>query len=510
MNSQFNISNSIQYSNSNRIENRKNDIGLTVSFLMDSSNNEIGQIMSLFDSHGFAVIKGDNGYGLIDHQMNIILDCLYNFEYNRCGPEFNNRYLAVQRNECYGLINGLGKFVVPCKYPGFAPFIYASNCELLNNGFVCITNGRKYGLVEITNSNQYLLNCVYDKIGFHSNNQYIWQDFLYPDDKRYIVAYSAESCTIFNVLSHQVCIINKQIYNIEIIFNNHVIVISKFSKKDETLKYYILSVENGIIMDEVEYDGLATLDGKYIQVRQGDYWGIFDLLENKEIIPCQYFHGQKQGWNSVHFCPDFMIKPNEDLILVLNNGLWGYIDKRNNLVVDCIYEKARPFSEGMAAVYQNFYWRFINLDGEFVGGKYLEVLDFKEGMAGVKEFDKWGYINKYGILVIPFRFSEARSFTKGLAPVAFKIKWGYINKKNETVIPFRYQWAYPFNVGIASVNDYGGNGHIDKNGKWIDYEEYKQDNDTYHNYEAERWDALTDGMEGDYPGSGVDYDLLGF
>ena len=34
--------------------------------------------------------------------------------------------------------------------------------------------------------------------------------------------------------------------------------------------------------------------------------------------------------------------------------------------------------------------------------------------------------------------------------------------------------------------------------------------ETYHNYDAERWDALTDGMEGDYPGSGVDYDLLGF
>ena len=34
--------------------------------------------------------------------------------------------------------------------------------------------------------------------------------------------------------------------------------------------------------------------------------------------------------------------------------------------------------------------------------------------------------------------------------------------------------------------------------------------ETYHNYDAERWDALTDGMEGDHPGSGVDYDLLGF
>ena len=118
-----------------------------------------------------------------------------------------------------------------------------------------------------------------------------------------------------------------------------------------TLKYNILSIENGITMNEKEYDGLATLDGEYIQVRQGENWGIFDLSENKEIIPCQYFHGEKQSGYSVHFCPDFMIKPNEELILVLNDGLWGYINKSNNLVIDCIYEKARPFSDGMAAVF---------------------------------------------------------------------------------------------------------------------------------------------------------------
>lgn len=54
------------------------------------------------------------------------------------------------------------------------------------------------------------------------------------------------------------------------------------------------------------------------------------------------------------FCPDFKIKPNEELILVSNDGLWGYINKSNSLVIDCIYEKARPFSEGMAAVYHHF------------------------------------------------------------------------------------------------------------------------------------------------------------
>lgn len=205
-----------------------------------------------------------------------------------------------------------------------------------------------------------------------------------------------------------------------------------------------------------------------------------------------------------------MIKSNEDLILVFKDGLWGYIDKNNHLVINYIYDKARPFSEGMAAVYQHFYWMFINKKGEFIGGKYDEVLDFKEGMAGVKEFDKWGYINKCGTLSIPYRFSEIKPFSEGLAPVAFKIKWGYINKNNETVIPFRYKWAYPFNDGIANVSDYRGNGHIDKNGKWVDYKEYKFDDSNMCDYDAERWDALTDGMEGDYPGSGVDYDMLGF
>ena len=38
-----------------------------------------------------------------------------------------------------------------------------------------------------------------------------------------------------------------------------------------------------------------------------------------------------------------------------------------------------------------------------------------------------------------------------------------------------------------------------------DYEDYDD-----HDYGADTWDALTDGMYGDYPGSGVDYDFLGY
>lgn len=123
------------------------------------------------------------------------------FKDNICGPNF--AYLVVQKNGCYGLVNEIGKIVVPCKYPGFASFSNADNNNLLDRGFLCVTDGNKYGLIEIANSNQYLLNCVYDRIVFHSNKQYIWQDFLYAADNRYIVGYSAKSCTVFDVLSRQ-------------------------------------------------------------------------------------------------------------------------------------------------------------------------------------------------------------------------------------------------------------------------------------------------------------------
>ena len=35
-------------------------------------------------------------------------------------------------------------------------------------------------------------------------------------------------------------------------------------------------------------------------------------------------------------------------------------------------------------------------------------------------------------------------------------------------------------------------------------------NTIFHNYDAERWDAMTDGMYGDYPGNDTDYEVLGF
>ena len=40
--------------------------------------------------------------------------------------------------------------------------------------------------------------------------------------------------------------------------------------------------------------------------------------------------------------------------------------------------------------------------------------------------------------------------------------------------------------------------------------EYGEDVMTTEDWEADTWDALTDGQYGDYPGGSIDYDAFGF
>jgi hypothetical protein len=82
----------------------------------------------------------------------------------------------------------------------------------------------------------------------------------------------------------------------------------------------------------------------------------------------------------------------------IQDGNWGYIDKKGNVVIPFKYDCAKDFSEDLAAIQLN---------------------------------EKWGFINEQGEIVIPCKFSYADSFSEGLALVFFNGNWGYINKKGE-------------------------------------------------------------------------------
>ena len=73
----------------------------------------------------------------------------------------------------------------------------------------------------------------------------------------------------------------------------------------------------------------------------------------------------------------------------MKSNLWGYIDKKGNLVIDYKWISARSFHEGLACVEENGVYGFINPQGELViPRRFLEAGDFKDGYAILKKGKK--------------------------------------------------------------------------------------------------------------------------
>lgn len=76
-----------------------------------------------------------------------------------------------------------------------------------------------------------------------------------------------------------------------------------------------------------------------------------------------------------------------------DEGKYGFMDRKGNLIVPYKYDDIYNFSEGLAAVCLN---------------------------------DKWGYIDNTGVEVVPCKYSDCTSFRSAIAFVCDKItcKWG--------------------------------------------------------------------------------------
>ncbi len=162
---------------------------------------------------------------------------------------------------------------------------------------------------------------------------------------------------------------------------------------------------------------------------------------------------------------------------------YGFIDKKGNLVVPCIYEHARDFSEGMARVSKgNYQYGFINKQGNTVIPFSLgeRTGSFSEGLCRVEKDDyHWGYINKEGELAIPYFICESPGdFIDGIAPIRKDTKDGYetffIDKSGKTVIPPQPYRCYGYKDGVFSIKSRRGSyGMMDVRGSIVVPTQYR-------------------------------------
>ncbi len=124
----------------------------------------------------------------------------------------------------------------------------------------------------------------------------------------------------------------------------------------------------------------------------------------------------------------------EGLAAVYNNGKYGFINDRGDTVIDFQYDAVLNFSEGLASVVINRKFGFINTKGEAIIEPQFEwVGEFSEGLASVKRGKLYGFISKDGEISIEPQFDNVKSFNGGFASVQSEGKWRRINRNGEYV-----------------------------------------------------------------------------
>jgi len=98
---------------------------------------------------------------------------------------------------------------------------------------------------------------------------------------------------------------------------------------------------------------------------------------------------------------------------------WGFCTPEKKILIDCIYQEVKFFSEGYAAVKLN---------------------------------EKWGFINENGIVVIPLHYENVTSFYNELATVVLDGIFYDVDTKNQLMIKpnkLGYQWKFNEAIGLA-------------------------------------------------------------
>lgn len=210
------------------------------------------------------------------------------------------------------------------------------------------------------------------------------------------------------------------------------------------------------------------------------------------------------------------------LFVVTVKGKQGFMNRDGEIVIDPIFQRAYPFSDGLAAVQMQEAWGFIDTTGRVViEPRFVMVGFFSEGLAYFRDqrfTDPWGYIDKTGQVVIEPQFDTAEQFRNGIARVGFEtarsniltriadvgmqcdyrfidrsgafvpepspthyttgepgelIQFtknglvGYLNAQGEVVIEPQFKSGLAFSDGLARVCKEDLFGYIDKQGKWV-------------------------------------------
>lgn len=169
-------------------------------------------------------------------------------------------------------------------------------------------------------------------------------------------------------------------------------------------------------------------NGFYSVMKPDNTYGVVDE-QGKEKIPCKY---EKE---TTYF-------PKAKLGRAKLDFLYALLDENGNAITDFIFDEMGDPSEDLIAVVKGIKSGFINRKGEqVIPCIYADVQNFSEGRAVVIKDGQCGVIDTGGQVVIPFGvYEKISTFSRNVAVVYKNGKYGIVNNEGKIIVEPTYKY----------------------------------------------------------------------
>ena len=352
----------------------------------------------------------DGKYGLIDFKGKMILDAEYDKIYALPGVKKN---LIIEKGGKKGLVNtSMGEIIINPVYDEVTTL-----SDSYENGYIVTANG-KYGLINA--DAKVIFEPVFDEIKHTSSNEYY---AVVKDGKLQVINGAGEAKLTEGF--DQIVDINGD--NVTLVING----------------VYGAEKIDGIVVIEPQYEDLKYIFGTYYIAKKDGHYGVvsttgenpipFSYNTMSYIKKADFIEADDESLNTDIFDRNFNMvledvivsdlnlddgymrirkddeyqyynfkfepKTNIDvfttntLFLVKENGKYGYVNKNNEKIVDCIYDDAKEQnSYGYCAVKKDGLWGCLKSDGTVIVEPSVNldenlIIDFIEKWHLDKELD---------------------------------------------------------------------------------------------------------------------------
>ncbi len=143
---------------------------------------------------------------------------------------------------------------------------------------------------------------------------------------------------------------------------------------------------------------------------------------------------------------------------------YGFIDTNGKTKIPFIYDEVGDFCSGLAFAKKDGQYGYIDYDGNWrIPPRFESVSNFGDDAAAVREGDLYGVIDTNGVFILKPAFEHIEEFTRKVAKVYQSGKYGIINNHGAFLInpdceeitqlyPELYIYKRDFVKGLVSIN----------------------------------------------------------